>query len=274
VHYRDIGSFVAIHPAAVRQRSKALRERRDLRRADLRIYNSATMREAVHRRYPVAATRPNVVIHNGLDLSIFTPVDDRSLGPRTSDGTVRILLPQSDAPHKRNWLAADVMAELRIRGDACRDVRLTVVGGGEYADLRVSLARHGLEQCVDFTGHVRRTEIASLYASHDVVLMTGLAESFGNPIIEAHAAGRPVVTAPFSVARELAGPLLHIAELDSAGSLSRAVDDALRLDSDGDRRGAVEWAKGFAADLAAGRVREALAQMSRGRTEFARMAER
>jgi glycosyltransferase involved in cell wall biosynthesis len=263
VHYRDIGSFVPIHPPTARQRLKSLRERRDVQRADLRIYNSATMRDAVHARYPAATSRPHMVIHNGLDLSGFSPAGGATLDPTTSDGTVRILLPQGDAPHKRNWLAADVLSQLRSRGGRFGDVRLTVVGRGEYADLRAALARHGLKHAVEFTGHVSRHEIASLYASHDVVLMTGLAESFGNPIVEAHASGRPVASAPFAVARELDGPLLHVAEMDDAGSLSLAVEDALGGERDGDRGAAVTWANRFTADRAAGRIKDALAQMCR-----------
>jgi len=261
VHYRDIGSFVPIHPPTVRQRLKSLRERRDVRRADLRIYNSATMRDAVHARYPAAAGRPHVVIHNGLDLSVFARQSDPNRGSSESGGTFRILLPQGDAPHKRNWLGADVLAELRGRGGRHRDVRLTVVGRGLYADLRAALARHGLEDVVDFTGHVSREVIASLYANHDVVLMTGLAESFGNPIVEAHAAGRPVVSPPFAVASELAGPLLHIATSDEADALAQSIVDALREDTQRVHSGAAEWANGFTADRASSTIREALVRM-------------
>ncbi len=260
VHYRDIGSFVSIHPDSLRQRVKSVRERRDLMRADLRIFNSATMRDAVHERYPEAAREPHAVIHNGLDLSHFAAVRGSGTGRSREGGVVRVLLPQGDAPHKRNWLAAEVLAYLRAHGDVASDVRLTVVGRGEYADLRAALARHGLDERVTFTGHVSRSEMAALYARHDVVLMTGMAESFGNPIVEAHAAGRPVVTAPFAVARELGGPLLHIATQADAASLGRSLADAIRSESDEDAASA--WAERFGADHAVDRLRAAFERVA------------
>jgi glycosyltransferase involved in cell wall biosynthesis len=260
VHYRDIGSFVAIHPDSLRQRVKAIRERRDLMRADLRIYNSATMRDAVHGRYPTGARQPHEVIHNGLDLSHFAAIRHPRKSQSRANDAVRILLPQGDAPHKRNWLAADVLAYLVADDSFSSDVRLTVAGRGEYADLRAALARHGLERRAEFTGHVSRPEMAALYASHDVVLMTSIAESFGNPIVEAHVAGRPLVTAPFAVAQELAGPLLQIAAGADAASLARGITAAIR--EDGDRDAAVRWADRFAAGHAADRLRAALSSVS------------
>jgi glycosyltransferase involved in cell wall biosynthesis len=252
VHYRDIGSFVAIHPSTARQRLKALRERRDLRHADLLIYNSSTMREAVHSRYPVAATRPNVVIHNGLDLTPFQETRTDSTTKLPNAMRRSILLPQSDAPHKRNWLAAEVLALLRDRAPDAAPVRLTVVGRGEYRDLRARLEHHGLEGATVFTGYVSREEMGVLYASHEVVLMTARAESFGNPIVEAHAAGRPVVTPPFPVALELGGPLSRIAIADDARSLVDAVELALDATIDAPTlQEALEFAERFTASRAA-----------------------
>jgi glycosyltransferase involved in cell wall biosynthesis len=259
VHYRDIGSFVAIHPDTFRQRAKAVREQRDLRRANLRIYNSASMRDAVHARHPDSATRHHVVIHNGLDLTPFAAIRPQS--PDRSRGLVghRVLLPQSDAPHKRNWLAADILARLHEDDALGVPVELTIAGRGNYFDLRARLRDHGLDSVANFVGYVPRERMATLYASHDGVLMTGQAESFGNPIVEAHAAGRPVVTPPFPVALELGGPLTLVASKDDAPSLAHALKRALTMTmTSAALQHARSFSTSFSSNVAAERIATAL----------------
>jgi hypothetical protein len=104
--------------------------------------------------------------------------------------------------------------------------------------------------------------MAGLYATHDVVLMTGRGESFGNPIIEAHAAGRWIVSAPFEVAFELAGPLSRVAARDDSIAIGDALAEAIRnKPSDTARIAARQHASKFTADIAANRVRSALESM-------------
>ena len=263
VHYRDIGSFVPIHPGSLRQRVKSLRERRDLRRADLRIYNSSTMRDAVHARYPEADLRPNVVVHNGLDLTPFGSERIEPADAKRDRTEWTVLLPQMDAPHKRNWLAADILALLRDRDLDRRPIRLRVVGRGDYRDLCARLEQHGLKEAATFTGFVPREEVAGLYATSDAVLMTGRAESFGNPIVEAHATGRPVVTPQFPVAIELSGPLSHVASGDDAPALADALHRALttRIDQENVREARL-FAEAFTARTAAQSLAGALRSMT------------
>jgi glycosyltransferase involved in cell wall biosynthesis len=270
VHYRDIGSFLAIHPDTLRQRLKERRERHDLHRADLRLYNSASLRDAAHTRHPGIAALPHAVVANGLDLEPVLAAAEPARRHRTTDGgdgILRILLPQGDAPHKRNPVAAAVLAELLAdRLDGMVDVRLTVAGAGDYADLRQALDTADLTDRVSFAGYVPRPAMGRLYATHDLVLLTGAAESFGNPIIEAHAAGRPVVMPPFAVARELAGPFSTIADDDGGAALARAVRAALAAPADAEMDArARTFAEGFSATVRARELRELLAELTLSR---------
>jgi glycosyltransferase involved in cell wall biosynthesis len=264
VHYRDIGSFVAIHPDTSRQRLKARREQHDLVRADLRVFNSAALRAAVHARHPQVAQLPDVVVHNGLDLDpILRAATART--PLGSAGTLALLLPQGDAPHKRNLIAAGVLAALIAEPPAgVDDVQLTVVGSGPYLDLRRALADVGLLDRARFTGYVSREEMGRLYSSHHAVLMTGAAESFGNPIVEAHAAGRPIVSPPFAAAQELAGPLSHIAQDSGAAALAQALREVVAWAHDPARTTAArEFALHFRAETQAARLRDELERLVR-----------
>ena len=86
--------------------------------------------------------------------------------------------------------------------------RLVLAGDGpERARIQALATELNVAEWVDLRGYVEREELASLYRSADVfALPTSLPEGFPVSILEAMAAGLPVVTTP---AR---GPLDHLAE--------------------------------------------------------------
>jgi len=221
VHWRDIGSFEPVHRPSVRRRARRVRESSDLRRADLRVFNSDAILAAACNAHPAVKSLPSVVVPNGLRLEAFLAVADQ---PAPDDRTLRVLLPQSDSPHKQNPLAAEVIARLaeELPGDF-DSIRLLVPGAGEYQDLRQRLADHELEQALELRGPLTRGEMADLYAESDVVLITSAGESFCNPAIEAAAAARPLVAPPIPALRETAGPLGRLTESWEAGALTEAI---------------------------------------------------
>jgi glycosyltransferase involved in cell wall biosynthesis len=108
-------------------------------------------------------------------------------------GTVMRLLPQKDPGL---WL--DAAAEI---GKRRPDVRFLLVGYGAMRDMIVArIATLGLGDRIVFPGPV--ADIGLVYAAVDVVLLTSLCEGTPNVLIEAQAAGRPVVTSNFSSAGE------------------------------------------------------------------------
>jgi len=261
VHYRDVGSFVPIHGRSPRRALKERIERRDLGRADLRIFNSGVVRDAVLARHPEVARLPSAVVHNGLDLAPFAGL---ARAPRRP-GPPRLLLPQSDLHHKRNPLAADVLLAVRAADPALADTTLEVAGAGAYADLRTRLAALGLTEAVTFLGHVPRDRMVHAYADADAVLITSSGESFCNPIVEAHAAGRPVVLPPLPIARELDGPIGLVAAGDDAAALAASAVAALRQPPTPDRiAAAAAFAGRFTAAQAAGRLRALLSSLATG----------
>lgn len=227
VHWQDIGSFAPVHRGSVRRRVRRLRESSDLRRADLRVFNSHAIRAAAVTSHPVIEHLPNVVVPNGLRLGPFSAAADRSA---IDDGILRILLPQSDSPHKQNGLAADVVA--RVAKDLPQgfsSVTLLVPGAGEYRDLADRLAQHGLGHALDLRGPLDRGAMADLYAESNVVLITSRGESFCNPAIEAAAVGRPLVAPPIPALRESGGPTALLAGSWDADALAEALTLAVAL---------------------------------------------
>ncbi|TCC03778.1 glycosyltransferase [Kribbella soli] len=139
-------------------------------------------------------TTPLVRIPLGVDLDTFHP----SLGAPADDGVLKLVhagrLSREKSPH----LAVATAAELHRRGV---NVRMDVYGTGPHLDELIEIAG---DAPVTFHGYVdgRRT-LAKHLAEADVALSVCPGETFGLAVLEALAAGTPVVTANTGGAREL-----------------------------------------------------------------------
>lgn len=138
------------------------------------------------------------VIHLGVDTKRFRPDSPVSeLRQRLAlDGRRWLLTVARLVPHKGIDLGLEVLAGLRDRGF---DVGYLIAGEGPA---RAALERHaealGVRDAVRWCGHVAEADLPALYAAADVYL--GLSrpigpavEGFGLSLLEAQAAGRPVV---------------------------------------------------------------------------------
>ena len=92
-----------------------------------------------------------------------------------------------DAVHK---LAADLP-----------DVTLVLIGEGDAAPYRAAARRAGIGDRTLFLGH--RKDVPACLRAMDVVVLPSLSESFSQVIIEALAAGRPLVATDVGGAREV-----------------------------------------------------------------------
>jgi alpha-1,6-mannosyltransferase len=139
-------------------------------------------------------TTPLVRIPLGVDLDTFHP----SLGVPADDGVLKLVhagrLSREKSPH----LAVATAAELHRRGV---NVRMDVYGTGPHLDELIEIAG---DAPVTFHGYVdgRRT-LAKHLAEADIALSVCPGETFGLAVLEALAAGTPVVTANTGGAREL-----------------------------------------------------------------------
>lgn len=71
------------------------------------------------------------------------------------------------------------------------------------------------------TTHLRTENVSDAYAASDVVVMPSRWEGFGNPVIEAMIARRPVASAPYPVLRELLELGLHVLPIDDPSAVAR-----------------------------------------------------
>ncbi|WP_405055880.1 glycosyltransferase [Kribbella sp. NBC_01505] len=139
-------------------------------------------------------TTPLVRIPLGVDLETFHP----SLGRPADDGVLKLVhagrLSREKSPH----LAVATAAELHRRGVK---LQMDVYGTGPHLDELLEIAGSAP---ITFHGYVDgRHKLATHLAEADIALSVCPGETFGLAVLEALAAGTPVVTANTGGAREL-----------------------------------------------------------------------
>jgi glycosyltransferase involved in cell wall biosynthesis len=78
---------------------------------------------------------------------------------------------------------------------------LTLVGHGPLeAQVRSFISARGLDHVVDVVGFVDQPALPALYAAHDVFVFPSLEDTFGVVLLEAMAAGLPVISSPHAAA--------------------------------------------------------------------------
>jgi UDP-glucose:(heptosyl)LPS alpha-1,3-glucosyltransferase len=141
------------------------------------------------------------VIPMGIDVNEY--VDS----PVSREGTINILFVGRIARVRRIEILLQAVAKLSI------PYKLILVGGEEKTS---SLSKSGyLEELknlcktlnindqVTFVGSVAQDELSNWYSKGDIFVYPSLYENFGQPILEAAAAGLPTISTPVGVAREL-----------------------------------------------------------------------
>lgn len=168
--------------------------------ADLVIYNSRTSQQVGTRPVLARADRHRIV-HNGVG---GPGGGDTATDARSEIDRPRLCYVGRLSPRKGVDVAVEAVALLRERGlEASLDLVGAVFPGYEWyeRDLRALVAERGLEEQVTFSGF--RERVWEHLAAADIALVPSRGdESFGNVVIEAVLAGRPVVVSDHTGLRE------------------------------------------------------------------------
>jgi glycosyltransferase involved in cell wall biosynthesis len=180
--------------------------RRVLRHAFDHADHIVAVSEAV--RTEILAWRPRAavsVVYNGIDPAPFgAPQADAIATIRR-----RYALPDAFAlcvghiePRKNLSLLIDAVAALQ---DAGCERPLVIAGrdGGARAAIIARIAHHNVGHRVTLIDDADDEALRSLYAASRLVVMASRDEGFGIPLLEAMAAGRPLVLSDIAVFREL-----------------------------------------------------------------------
>jgi glycosyltransferase involved in cell wall biosynthesis len=141
----------------------------------------ASPNEELRRALAAGADQPSFHFGHGVDLERFSRAERRADDGKFCVGYVGRLTPE-----KNVRMLAEVEGALLRRGG--RDVRMLVVGAGsEERWLRANLRRG------EFPGVLEDEALVQAYGQMDVLVVPSQTDSFGLAILEAMAAGVPVV---------------------------------------------------------------------------------
>jgi glycosyltransferase involved in cell wall biosynthesis len=118
--------------------------------------------------------------------------------PPARPGPLRLLWVGRLIPRKGAELLLRAVAEARGAGAS---VELTVVGGGP-GERELKAVAHRLGVPVAWIGFVDQPDLPQIYAEADAFAFTTLADPFGIVVLEAAAAGLPLIASPFAGATE------------------------------------------------------------------------
>lgn len=200
-------------------------------RANCVICQTAAMAKDMKERFRVPAARL-AVLPNPVDVKA---IRERVTAVETRSGTGRRLLAIGRLSREKGFdLLLDALAGVRCRFP---DVELTIAGvGAEENALKTQCDAPGLREAVRFAGYVDDTAV--LFAEASVFVLSSRHEGLPNALLEAAAAGVPIVALPSSqgVVDLVRGqPGVWLAHEISAAALERSLLAALAELQPGER---------------------------------------
>ena len=190
------------------------------------------------------------ILPRGLDTALFNPGrSERDFWKRfgSDDSGVRLLFVGRVSKEKDLDVLVQAFRNLREQN---LPVELSIVGHGPYS---AALAEILPEAC--YTGYLSGADLAAAYASSHIFVFPSTTDTFGNVILEAQAAGLPVVVSDVGGPRELVthevtGLITKARDVsDFTAAIRRLVtDEPLRNEMSAAARRAVEdrsWPRAF-----------------------------
>ncbi len=204
---RDMPRVVTVHDLVWRQfpdtmpRSRLWLERAlmgpSIRSADRVICVSRFTASEVSRYYPSAIGKCQV-IHEAAEPNVSVDRRSREM-PARYNLFVGTLEPRKNLPR--------LLRAYALLKDDSQVPHLVLVGGKGWGgeDLPGLVNRLGLQDRVSMPGHVAESELQSLYAGAESLIMPSLYEGFGLPVLEAMQHGVPAIVSSTSSLPEVAG---------------------------------------------------------------------
>jgi len=205
---------------------------RSIASADLVMIPSQAMLDAVRRRCRLADTK-TLVNPYGVNPKLILP--ETSSRPARSSAEFRLFFSALYGEHKNFATLLRALGELRKNGVNCR---LFTTADPRWEGARWTTTRKAdaelagspeLKSHIEFAAIREADAMLDLYAGADLFVYPSTIESFGHPLIEAMAAGLPIVIADAAINRELCGDAaIYFSEfnfVDCARKITRLARD-------------------------------------------------
>ena len=197
--------------------------KRVLARADAVRVSTTAEKTKLDRLAPRLGLAPQQVHHVPflVEMEPFLSADGRLVRRRYSAGTRRPIILFVGRLERQKDLPT-LLKAVAIVAERIPEALLLVVGdGAERARLERLAARLGVARHVEFTGRIDHDELPSYYGACDVFAATSVYEGTCMVLVEAAAAGRPIVATDFAGARD--------AVLDGESGFIVPIGDALAV---------------------------------------------
>jgi alpha-1,3-rhamnosyl/mannosyltransferase len=171
----------------------------------LAISHAAVDELVLHYRVPRERIR---VVPLGVDEDWFEPLPDAQVDALLARRGVRrgsLLFVGTLQPRKNVGTLLEAYDRLPARVRAERPLVIAGKYGWGADDLRTDLEARRAAGEVQWLDYVEHVELRALYATARAFVFPSLSEGFGLPILEALAAGTPVIASDLPVLREVAG---------------------------------------------------------------------
>jgi len=213
---------------------------RGLRRAEIVVCGSEAARDDVLRLQLVDSSRVRVV-PNGIDPALIAAPSEQARARAAAlfpmqRGVFDLLHVGSDIPRKRLDRVIDIVATLRRRGNW---VRLVRIGSPFRPETRQRIKELVVNDIVELP-YLDRDVLHAVYERCDLLLLPSDREGYGLPIVEAFAAGKPVIASDIPALRESGGGLATCIAPDAFKDWVEAVERTLAA---GDPTGALAAAR-------------------------------
>ncbi|WP_256369971.1 glycosyltransferase family 1 protein [Granulicella sp. S190] len=197
-----------------------------LEEVDLVACVSQTTLQRLKVRFPKAANKKGIVVHNCVNISAQ---DLRS--SIVADVPFFLIVAQHRA-NKNIPMALRAFGKLLRTGKIDKRTLLLLLGnhGPETAMIRAVIHQEGLEASVNLIDGVSDEELRWLYKNCQVLLAPSFMEGFGLPVVEGLLCGSRVVCSDIPSFREIGGESCHYFDVLSAKGISvlaEAICDAL-----------------------------------------------
>ncbi len=197
-----------------------------MRRADHLIAISHYTKERAQRRYGIPSARITTV-HHGINTDEFTP--DAPIAPSSGEEgdatTPYFICVGNTRPYKN---LRGVIHALAVLAPRHPELVLVIAGRGHsMPHLRRLAGQLGVLPRIHFTGFVSPGSLRRLVVGARALVFPSFIEGFGFPLLEAMAAGCPVISSDIPVVREIVQEAALLADPHNPEAIAAAMEEVL-----------------------------------------------
>ena len=159
------------------------------------------------------------VISNGVETDRFYPAEPRRAGELSKE--LKLVTVGRLSVTKRVEMLVEAVDILNRKGT---NVRLTIAGGGGlFERLQRLVEEKGLSKIINMTGRIEAEQMPDIYRQNNIFVSASMQEGMSNAMLEALAAGLPIITTRCEGVEELIVDNGVVVEGDTAEALVQAI---------------------------------------------------